>query len=444
MEKHRPSDGRCSSKLFLPSLSSLPDLKVTSLNTVLRYKGKQIDPQAVGRELRVRAVLIGRMTQRGDDMSISTELVDVANNSRLWARSYTRPRSDLLIMQEEIAKDIAERLRLRLGSTDRQRLAKNYTENTDAYVAYLTGRHLMNRRTVPSIEKSIEYFEQAVKLDPNYALAYAALANTHISLSWLNARLPAEVLPEATAAVAKALEIDETLAEAHAALGNIKLVDWDWSGAEREFRRAIELNPNYQRNHSDYDHYLRTMKRYDEAVAESKRILELEPVSVIYNRNLAMSFYMSRRYEEAIEQCLKTLELDPNMSTAYGWLAKSYERKGLYDQALEAYLKSGEFSVKGSDAAVALRNAYVGSGWKGVLRQMLELRQAQAKHGSVYPYAFAESYARLGEKDHAFAWLEKSYEQHSPFLTFLNDPVWDDLRKDPRYADMVRKMGLQP
>jgi len=424
------------------NLSRLPNLRVISFSTVMRYKGKQPDPQAVGRELNVGAVLMGRLTQQGDSLAISTELVDVKDNRRLWGAQYNGKPSDILAVPEKIAGEIAEKLRLKLGGPDKQRLTKHYTENTEAYEAYARGRVLLQKRTGPTAEKSIEYFEQAIKLDPNYALAYAALADAHLSLGQLGGlRLPAEVMPEAKAAAGKALALDDTLAEAHASLGRIKFFEWDWAGADIEFKRAGELNPNYE-NNEGFANYLRVMKRFDEGIAESRRILELEPVSVLYNRNVAGSLYYARRYDEAIEQYKRTLELDPNMPTAYRGLAKSYEQKGMYDQAVEAYLKTVEFSNLGAEGAVALRDAYAASGWQGFWRKSLELKKELTK---VSPYALAENYARLGEKDQAFAWLEKLYEQHSPALTQLSgDPLWDGLVSDPRYADLVRRMGLEP
>jgi len=386
------------------------------------------------------------MTQRADALAIGIELVDVRDNRRLWSAQYNRKPSDVLAMQQEIAREVAEKLRPRLGSSEKQRLKKHYTESADAYGAYTRGRFMFEKRTAPATETSIKYFEQAIKLDPDYALAYAALADAQLSLSQLGTlRLPAEVMPEAKAAVAKALAIDGTLAEAHASLGRIKLFEWDWAGAEREFKRARELNPNYEGNEDSDAHYLRVMKRFDEAVAESRRILELEPVSVLYNRNVAINLYYARRYDEAMEQCKRTLELDPNMPTAYRSLAKSYEQQGLYEQAVEAYLKTVEFSNLGPEGGAALKDAYAASGWKGFWRKSLELKKERAKQRRVSLYALGENYARLGEKDQAFAWLEKVYEQRSLALSQLNgDPLWDGFRSDPRYADLVRRMGLEP
>jgi tetratricopeptide (TPR) repeat protein len=254
-----------------------------------------------------------------------------------------------------------------------------------------------------------------------------------------------EVRPKARELVTKALEIDDTLAEAHAALGGIRVGDRDWSGAESSFRRAIELNPNSAEVRGEYASYLRAMKRYDEALAEKKRAVELEPISAILNRNVAIHLYYMRRYDEAIDQCLKTLELDDDMPTTYRWLAQSYEKKGLYDQAVPAYLKTFEFSRHGPEVEAALRQVYATSGWQGFWRKSVELKNELAKKEDVSPYAFAQTYLRLGDKDQAFAWLEKTAEKRKLTLGIVkDDPLFDDLRTDPRYADLVRRMGLEP
>ena len=428
----------------ITSLSRLPGLRVISLNSVLRYKGNQIDPQAVGRELNVRAVLMGRMTQRGDGLAISTEFVDVRDNRRLWGGQYSRKLSDILVLQDEIAGEIAEKLRRRMGSADEQRLTRHNTENTDAYRAYLKGRYLLDKRTGPTSEKSIEYLEQAVKLDPNYALAYAALSYAYWASTTLSGRTDKESLPRARAAAEKALALDDTLSEAHSALGHIRHIERDWAGAERAFKRALEIDPNSGVAHAYYAYYLRTMRRFDEAVNESKRAVELEPTSVLYNRDVAMMLYYQRRYDEAIEQSEKTLELDPNMPSAYRWLAKSYEQKGLHEQAVAAWLKTSEFTIYGPEAGAALRETYAASGWKGFWRKSLDLKKERAKHTPVPPSLFAAIYARLGEKDQAFAWLEKAYYVQDSLNTLNADPLWDDLRSDPRFSDLLRRMNLEP
>jgi tetratricopeptide (TPR) repeat protein len=334
-------------------------------------------------------------------------------------------------------------LRVKLNEEGARRLTKRGTENTDAYDAYLRGRFLLVKRTGPAVEKGIEYFEKSVKLDPNFAPAYAGLSYAYWSLGGLGVRLPKEVLPKANEAVAKALALDDTLAEAYSALGHIRQTERDWT--ESAFRRATELDPNSGFAHSNYAFYFIAMRRFDEAIVASKRAVELEPTSVLYNRNAAMMLYFARRYDEAIEQARKTLELNPDMPTAYRWLAKSCEQKGLYDQAVEAHLKVGEFSIHGPEGEAALRQAYAVSGWNGFWRKGLDLKNERAKQRNVSPHALAEIYARLGEKDQALAWLERDYERGSWNITALNaDPIWDGLRSDPRYADLVRRIGLEP
>ncbi|MDQ3255317.1 MAG: protein kinase [Acidobacteriota bacterium] len=420
----------------ISSLSRLPDLRVISLSTALRYKGRQVDPQQVGRELNVRAVLMGRLARRGDLLAISAELVDARDNRRLWGGQYNRKPSELLPLQDEIAREIAGQLTQRLGGTEKQRLSKHHTGSAEAYDAYLRGRFLLEKRTRPAINKSIEYLERATELDPEYALAYATLSYAYWSHPIPVAEATREEsLHKAKAAATKALEIDGTLAEAHTALGHVKQSEGDFAGAESSFKRGIELNPNSGFVHSNYSLYLRDMGRIDEAVAESKRAVELEPASVLYNRNLARSLYFARRYDEAIGRCQKTLELDPNMSSAYRWLAKSYEQKKLYAQAAEAFLKTGEF---GPEVEAEFREAYAKAGWKGFWQKSLDLKKARAKQREISLDALAETYVRLGEKDQAFAVLERGNKP-------LNaDPFWDALRSDPRYADLVRRMGLEP
>jgi TolB-like protein/DNA-binding winged helix-turn-helix (wHTH) protein len=431
------SDGIAES--LINNLSQLPNLQVTARTTVFRYKGREIDPQKVGRELGVRTVLTGRVAERADVLIIQADLVSVADGSQLWGAQYNRKPADIFAVQEEISRKIAETLRLRLSGEEQLQLTKRYTENTEAYRCYLKGRHILDKRTPEAAVKSIEYFEQATRLDPNYALAYADLALAYFSLAGLGARSPKEVIPKAKEAVTKALEIDDRLAEAHTSLGYIRYGhDWDWSGAEREFKRAIELNPNSARVHQGYAHYLYTVGRFDEAIAEIKRALELEPVSVHINRDVALVLYFARQYDQAIEQCQKTLELDPNFSTAYVWLAKAYEQKGLHEQAIEAFLFRHNPETK-----AALREAYAVSGWRGYWQKELDWEKSQSMQRYIRPHRLAEFYARLGEKDQAFAWLEKTYEERSLAITTLKvEPLWDNLRSDPRFQELQRRVGF--
>jgi DNA-binding winged helix-turn-helix (wHTH) protein/TolB-like protein/Flp pilus assembly protein TadD len=426
-------------------LSGIRELIVRPVSSVRKYTSLEQDSIAAGRELGVDYVIEGSLQKEGEKTRATVLLLSVNDGKAVWSSKFDEQLATIFELQDSIAKRITEGLALELSGEERKRLAKHYTESTEAYQAYLTGRSLHHKRTNKGTEKGIEYFEQAIKLDLNYALAYAALADAHVSLVRSGARSTEENMPQAKAAVSKALEIDDTLAEAHAALGSIKFLEWDWLGAEGEFKRAIELNPNYERNHSDYDHCLRFMGRFDEAVAESKRALELEPASAFHHRGVAMALYFARRYDEAIAQCEKAIELDSTIPTTYRWLAKSYEQKRLYDQAVEAYLKTGAFTEHGAEAGGALRKAYATSGWRAFWQKLLVLKKERAKQRLVNTGESAEIYVRLGEKDQAFASLEKAYEQRQPLITFLNrDPVWDGLRSDPRYADLIRRAGLVP
>ena len=430
---------------LINKLSGIRHLNVRPVSSVRKYSALDQDGVAAGRELGVDSVLEGNLQSIGEKTRATVTLLSVRDRTTIWTYKCDEYCSNVFELQDAIAARIARALAIELTGDDRKHLAKHYTESTEAYRAYLTGRSLHHKRTSQGTEKAIEYFEQAIKLDPNYALAYAALADAHVSLATGGWRSTEEIMPKAKAAVSKALELDDTLAEAHAALGSIKFFDWDWLGAEREFKRAIELNPNYERNHSNYDHCLRAMKRFDEAVAESKRALDLEPVSAFHHRGVAMALYYARRYDEAIAQCEKAIELDSTIPhTTYRWLAKSFEQKGLYDQAVEAYLKTEQFTNYGPQAGAALRKAYATSGWKGFCQKLLSLLKELAKQNKSLEH-LAETYARLGEKDGAFSSLEKAYKLRRPLTGFLNrDPVWDGLRSDPRYADLIRRMGLEP
>jgi TolB-like protein/Flp pilus assembly protein TadD len=418
----------------IANLSRLPDLRVVALSTVMRYKGRQVDPQTIGRELNVRAVLTGRVTRQDDALTIDAELVDVRDHSRLWGARYGGKVSDLLAVQRQIASELTERLGLRPGGPENRRLPKRSTESAEAYDAYLRGRALLEKRTVPALLKSIEYFEKATQLDPDYALAYAFSSYAYWSLGALDTGVPeAEFLPKAKAAATRALEIDDTLAEAHTALGHVRNTEGDLTGAESAFKRGIELDPSSGFVHSNYSHFLRDTGRIEEAVAESRRAVEIEPASALYNRNLGMNLHYARRYDEAIEQFLKTLELESDMPTAYRWLAKSYEQKGLYDQAAEAFLKTKEF---GPDVEVAFREVYARSGWTGFWRAALELKRERERQKPVPWRWWAENYVRLGQVDRAFDMHEKANEP------VRQEPFWDNLRSNPRYADLVRRRGL--
>jgi serine/threonine-protein kinase len=436
------SDGLSDS--IINSLSQLPNLKVMSLSSTLRYKGKQTDPQMVRRELNVRAVLMGRLIQRGDNLLISAELVDARDNRRLWGEQYNRKLSDILQVQGEISREISEKLRLQLTGEERKQLAKRYTENTEAYQAYLQGRYYFRRYTGEGLKKSIEYFEQAIKIDPAYAPAYVGLARAYRDNS--SPLPPKESRQKVEQALVKALGIDDTLAEAHTLLGSIRQDDDDWGAAEREFKRGIELNPSSTETRRYYSDYLQAIGRNDEAMAEAKRALELEPLSPGLNSLVGQRFYDVGQYDRAIEQYRRALEIDPNRAPVRARLGLAYLQKGMYEEAIVELKKARDLdnSPERPYRFAVLAYAYAASGKRAEAQKMLDELKELAKQRDIAPINFAIIYAGLGDKDQAFAWLDKAYKDRSgpPYLKI--DFVFDSLRSDPRFAAFARRKGLAP
>jgi serine/threonine protein kinase/tetratricopeptide (TPR) repeat protein len=431
------SDGLTDS--LINSLSQAPKLKVIARSSIFSYKGKETDPQAVGRELNVQALVTGRITQRGDKLSISVELMDTRDKSHIWGEQYIRKISDLLAVQEEISSDISNKLRLKLTGEEQKRVTKHYTDNVEAYQLYLKGRHFADQFTEEGFKKAVEHFKQAIEKDPNYALAYAGLAEAYWVAS-AESLPPREAMPKAREAAAKASKIDEQLAEAHTLLAVVlALYDYDLSGGEREFKRAIELNPNSALAHQWYGYYLASLARADEAFKEIKRAQELDPLSLLINTELGMPFYFTRQYDRAIEQFKRALEMDPNMRFARLWLAWTYVQKGMYEEAI-AILSKPE-----SDhpwILAALGQTYALSGKRAEAQKMIDRLNEQAKHGYVTAYAVAKPYLGLGDKEQALRWLEKSYENREDGFIWINtDPAWDGLRSEPRFQDLARRVS---
>lgn len=436
------SDGITES--LINSLSRLPDLKVMSRSSVFRYKGKETDPKAVGDELGVQAVLTGRLVQRGDTISISLELVNARDNSHIWGDQYNTKLSEIIAVQGEMAKDISKNLRLKLTGEEKRRLTQRYTDNIAAYQLYLKGRYAWNKRTAEELRRGAEHFQQAIDLDPGYALAYAGLADSYNMLGDYSVLPPKEAFPRAEAAAIKALEMDDTLAEAHTSLGFVKMAyDGDWAGADREFRRAIELNPNYATAHQWYASYLVMMRRFEESITEMKRAQALDPLSRIINANLGLHYYYARQYDQAIEQLRKTIDLNPDFGLAYFYMGRVLLQKGMYKEAIAEIQQARALSGDDPEtiAELGFANGMAGrrAEAKGVLDELNEL----SKRRYVLPYFIATIYTGLGEKDQAFAWLEKAYDESHPGLALVNvDPKFDTLRSDPRFAELLRRIGL--
>lgn len=419
------------------SLSRLSNLKVIARSSVFQYKGKETDPQVVARELGVRAVLMGRIMQRDGNLKVSAELVDSLDKSRLWGKEYNRNAVDILEVQEEIAKDISENLRLKLSGEEQKQLTKHYTENTEAYELYSKGRYHFFKETEEGLKKAVESFNQAIATDPNYALAYAGLADAYSILGDYTFLDPKEAFPRAKVAAQKALEIDDTLAEAHASLGKVKELDWDWSGAEREYKRAIELNANYAEARRNFSGYLVKMGRHNDAMEEIKRAQELDPLSLNIKAGLAFVFYMARRYDQAIEQYQKVVEMDSNFSTAHYMLGNAYLKKGMYGEAIAAFQKS---DFEGPLLLLAVAYAHALSGKKDEAQKILDQMKSTKEY--VPPYDMVYLYASLGDRDQAFKWLEKAMRDKDAVGYLKVDPHMDSLRSDPRFQEMLRRVGL--
>ncbi len=439
------SDGITES--LIDSLSQFSKLRVMARSTVFRYKGKDVDPEKAGHELNVGAVLTGRVTRRGENLTISADLVNVSDGSEMWGERYNRKLADAQAVEQEIAREISDRLRLKLTPADQQRLVNRQTANPEAYHLYLKGRYHWNKRSPEGVKKGLEYFQQAIEKDPSYALAYAGVADCYTVGSGIYLRLPSrEAYPRGKVAATKALEIDDTLAEAHTSLAAIKQeYDWDWKGAAKEFERALELNPSYATAHQWYAEYLRALGRHDESMAEMKRALDLDPLSLIINTSLGWSFLYARQYDQAINQCRKTLEMEPDFMNAHLCLAQAYLLEGQGEEATLELQKLATLGGAASEKVARIRQAYKRAGLNGLWRWQLEDLDEKSRREYVSPALFAQAYAQLGEKDQAYRWLEKAYEERDAALAYLKTwPFWDPLRSDPRYKDLLRRVGLPP
>jgi serine/threonine-protein kinase len=432
------------SESLINSLSQLPGVKVIASTSSFRYKGKEVDPEEVARTLGVEAILTGRVAERGEDLVISVELVNVHDKTQIWGEQYDRKATDLLALQREIAKVVTSNLRLKLSGAEQGRVAKHYTENPEAYQLYLKGRFYWNKRTGEAAKKAVDYFQQAIEKDPNYALGYAGLADAYQLLNLFADASPQEVFPKAKEAARRALELDDTLAEAHSSLAaSLFYYDRDFPEAQREFRRAIELNPNYATAHHWYGvTYLAKTERFDEAVAELKRALELDPLSIVINADLGNTYIQARQYDRAIEQLRKTIEMDQNFYFAHWTLGVAYEMKGDTQAAIAEYQKARQLNDDPWVLAL-LAHASAVSGKRDEALKILDQLKLTSKQRFVWAYGFAIVYAGLGDKNQAFQWLEKSYQDREARITRLKvDPLFDGLHSDPRFADLVRRVGL--
>ncbi len=429
---------------LINSLSQLPNLTVKSERSVSRYRGHDIDPQLVGRELGVRAVLVGKLVQHGDSLSINVELVDARDNNHIWGDQYTRKLTDIAGMQEMISKDIAERMRPKLSGEQKAHLAMPHTQNAEAYELYLKGRFYWEKRTEEGLNKGLAYFQEALQKDPNYALAYAGLADSYNMLGWWQFLPGQEAGPKAKQAALKALELDPLLPEAHASLAVVKAdYGWDWTGEEEEIKEALRLNPSYESAYRWYGNVLGFTGRHEEAISAAKRAQELDPTSLVNSSNLGVELYRARRYDEAVDQLRKTREMDDNYYPTHRWLALVYIAKSMNEQAIQEAQKAAVLSNNSTSALAVLAIAYAASGNTKEATKILRSLEAASKSRYISSFEVAAIFACLSETDQAFKSLQKAYDQRDYGLAFLAvDSRFDRLHSDPRYADLLRRMGL--
>ncbi len=436
------SDGITES--IINNLSPLPKLRVMARSTVFRYKGKEVDPKVVGHELGVRAVLTGRVLQRGDLLIIKTELVDTEDGSQLWGEQYNRKLSDIFTIEEEISREISEKLRLKLSGAQKKQLARRFTENTEAYQDYLKGRFHWNKRTPQALRKGIEYFGRAIDSDPDYALAYAGLADSYNILVSYSALAPHDAFPKSKKAATRALEIDDKLAEAHTSLAFVRFgYDWDWAEAERGFKRAIKLNPGYAFAHNFYAVLLAALGRFDEAFEQIQNARDLDPLSLPINTNLGWLLYLARRYDEAIQQYLKTIDLEEGFPLAHRRLAQTYEQNQRYSDADAEYQKAAR-SGEDVELLSARGHFYAVVGEADKANELLMKLEEFAKSRYVPAYLIARIYLGLGDVDRVFELLDEAVDERYGYLAYLDvEPMFDRIRTDPRYEVLVRRVGFR-
>ncbi len=431
---------------LIESLSKLPNLNVKSRSSVFRYKGKEKNAATIGRDLSVQAILTGRVVQHGDSLTLYLELIDAKTHNRLWGDQYVRKQSDIVALQGEITRDIVDKLKVRLSGADKQKLARNYTENADAYQLYLKGRYLAMKLTPGDTETALDMFRQAIDLDPNYALAYVGIADANFTLALTSDIAPTDAFPKAKAALDKAIGIDPDLGAAYAIQCWISFwYEWDWAGAEQTCKRAIPLiNPNNGDAHRAYAHLLSNIGRHKEAFAQEKRSLEVEPLNLRTNAQEGLILMHSGQVDEALVSLKKSVDLAPNYWMPHLFLASAYIEKGMYDEAVAEARKAIDISPWQTHGHAFLGYALAKSGKLEEARAAVQNLLDRSKEGFVPPYRIALVYNGLGEKENALLWLEKGLTARDPMMTFLKvEPKWNNLRSEPQFIEILKKMGLQ-
>ena len=431
---------------LITDLSKIGALRVISRTSVMQYKGAKKPLPQIARELNVDGVIEGSVQRSGDRVRITAKLIHAPTDTHLWAESYERDLRDVLALQDDVARAIASQIRIKLTPQEQVRLASARPVNPEAHEAYLKGRYFWNKRTEEGLKKSLEYFQKAIDVDPNYALGYAGLADSYGILGNNGHLPPRETHPKAKAAALKALELNDNVAEAHSTLAAVmEEYDFDWAGAEKQHKRAIELNPNCATAHHYYAWHLAHRERVEESITEIKRAQELDPLSLIINMNVGRMLYYGRRYDEAIEQYRKTLEMDPNLPWAHYLLGVAYEQKGMHGESIAELQKAVSPSEINTIRLAALARAYALDGRRSKALKILHQLKELSKRRYVQPVFVALIYEALGDKDRAFLWLEKAYQDRSVNVPALRtDARFDSLRSDPRFQDLLRRIGLPP
>ncbi len=434
------SDGLTES--LIKSLSQVANLSVKPRSTVFRYKGQAVDTQTVARELRVQAILNGRVVRRGENLSFFVELIDIVSDKVVWSEQYSRKQSDFVTLENEIARDVSSKLRGKLSGADEQKLLKTYTLDPEAYQLYLRGRHEWNKFSLDGLTRSISFFERAIQIDPNYALAYSGIADSYINLG-VDFVSPKEVMPKAKIAALKAISLDDSLAEAHSSLGSYRLFfEWDTVGAEQEYRKAIILDPNYSNARHFYSHCLQFSGREAEALREMKTAVELEPLSALNNAELAWAYYLARQHDASIEQSRKTLELEPGFAYAYFVNGQAYNGKKMYPEAVASLEKGLALTPDWLELQGLLAYAHAASGDRLQAQTILTKALKTSDGGYINEVIVSSVYAALGDNDNAIAWLERGYRERCSWMKWISiEPSLDKLRPDPRFQDLVRRVG---
>jgi serine/threonine protein kinase/Tfp pilus assembly protein PilF len=437
---------------LINALTHVEDLRVVARTSAFSFRGREIDVREIGRKLKVETLLEGSVRKAGSRLRISAQLINVADGYHLWSEKYDRDIGDMCCpedifgIQDEISLAVVDKLKIKLLGGEKAELVKRHTKDLEAYDLYLKGRFFWNKRTKEGYFKSLTYFQQAIDRDPNYALAYVGIADCYSLLGWYDYLPPQEAFPRARAAAEKALEMDDTLAEANASRGWISAnYEWDWLAAENKYQRAIELNPSYATAHQWYAEYLSYVGRHDESIAEAKRAQELDPLSIIINNDLGQVLYYARQYDRAIEQLQKTLELDPNFIVSHFFLAFLYAQKAMHDNAIAEVQKAMSLSAGDDSLMLAqLGTIYSYAGKRDEAKKVLDELHQLSKQRYVSRFYMALIYMGLGQKDQAFEWLEKAYKKRDHWLETLKVHPWlDSLRSDPRFIELLRKMGLE-